>query len=395
MGSKINKTYKIFCLVGTRPEYIKMYPVYNALKKHEEEFNLQIKWIQSSQHKELLEDLESYFKVPVYFSFDLSKLKDSNSLGFKAALILEKATELFSVEKPDLVIVQGDTLTAQQIALAAYYEQIPLVHIEAGLRTYDLNNPYPEELSRRIVSQVASLHFAPTQNSFESLKKELEFFQNPAPVVLCGNTGIDTLLAAANKPLAELPEEKLILVTAHRRENMQQVHQDLADALFDCALKHSQVKIFVATHKNPKAKEPFLKLERKAQAHNLENIEISEALGYAEFINLMSSAYFIITDSGGIQEEAPYLSKPVLVLREKTERIETINLGFAKYIGKGSEKMLASIEELLNNPEIYKSMLAKSFDAYGDGKAADKIAEHIIKQLLNKQLQPQSPLLCQ
>lgn len=404
------KAQKIFCIIGTRPEFIKMAPVYKALKEKAKHEDLEVKWILSSQHKDLLHDLTNFFEIEADHelqlctgnTFELDS-KEKKLCGLSAQ-ILSEASKLFAQERPDLVIVQGDTMTVQQVALAAFYHKIQIAHIEAGIRTNDLYAPFPEELARRIVSQVANLNFAPTPKAFELLENEKVLFNKKhAQNFLVGNTVIDSLLDTVIK--TEAPDfdwanygdlvnfikntksqnKKIILVTAHRRENIS-AHPELVQAIYKIAQeKGSEVEILISLHKNPDARKAFVDLEQQAK---LPNIHLLEAISYPLFVKLMKESFLILTDSGGIQEEAPYLQTPVLVFRNETERMESIEAGAAKLIGTKSKDIYQETMMLLNNPNAHQSMIidAKSQTLYGSGDASEKIKEHIISQFAIKAL---------
>lgn len=295
-------------------------------------------------------------------------------------------------------------MTVQQVALAAFYHKIQIAHIEAGIRTNDLYAPFPEELARRIVSQVANLNFAPTPKAFELLENEKVLFNKKhAQNFLVGNTVIDSLLDTVIK--TEAPDfdwanygdlvnfikntksqnKKIILVTAHRRENIS-AHPELVQAIYKIAQeKGSEVEILISLHKNPDARKAFVDLEQQAK---LPNIHLLEAISYPLFVKLMKESFLILTDSGGIQEEAPYLQTPVLVFRNETERMESIEAGAAKLIGTKSKDIYQETMMLLNNPNAHQSMIidAKSQTLYGSGDASEKIKEHIISQFAIKAL---------
>lgn len=387
-----------------------MAPVYKALKEKAKHEDLEVKWILSSQHKDLLHDLTNFFEIEADHelqlctgnTFELDS-KEKKLCGLSAQ-ILSEASKLFAQERPDLVIVQGDTMTVQQVALAAFYHKIQIAHIEAGIRTNDLYAPFPEELARRIVSQVANLNFAPTPKAFELLENEKVLFNKKhAQNFLVGNTVIDSLLDTVIK--TEAPDfdwanygdlvnfikntksqnKKIILVTAHRRENIS-AHPELVQAIYKIAQeKGSEVEILISLHKNPDARKAFVDLEQQAK---LPNIHLLEAISYPLFVKLMKESFLILTDSGGIQEEAPYLQTPVLVFRNETERMESIEAGAAKLIGTKSKDIYQETMMLLNNPNAHQSMIidAKSQTLYGSGDASEKIKEHIISQFAIKAL---------
>lgn len=372
---------KIFCVVGTRPEFIKMFPVYQELKKRSESIDLS--WVESGQHKELTQDLYKIYELKPDYSFDLKlkeNISDAEHLVDLASQVLESASKLFAKKKPDLVLVQGDTMTVQQVALAAFYHKIQVAHVEAGLRTSDISSPFPEELSRRIVDQISTLHFAPTQNALENLHKE-----NLNHASVTGNTGIDMLQntlandlnleGEVNDLLLSLQNKKLILLTIHRRENLDYIESFL-QSISEFANARKDIAFVVSLHKNPHFESKF-----KETSTQSESINLIEAPSYPSFVKLMQASHLIITDSGGIQEEAPYLAKPVLVFRKETERQEGIDQGCAKYINE--ESVQEALSELIDNEEAYQAMASGSAaKLYGDGSAAAKIADSCIEFLL-------------
>jgi UDP-N-acetylglucosamine 2-epimerase (non-hydrolysing) len=409
---KQEKKFKVFCVVGTRPEFIKMYPVYKKFWQKSEENRsgkkIEVSWVLSSQHTDMLVDLEKFFKLKADFSFGIDDQHlDSLSgdyLAQKAASILQKAAILFSSEKPDLLIIQGDTLTAQQCALAGFYQGIPIAHVEAGIRTNEIKSPFPEELSRRIISQIADLNFAPGARALNTLEAEKILFKKKSYNFLTGNTVVDTLDYVVNRIseqdftwdglemayqsfkkreinlidwLEQHNNKQIVLITAHRRESFGEGHLNLANALLRLSEKFrdTNIEFVVSLHKNQQAREPFEILHKKSQEQNLNNIHFFEAINYPLFVRLMQASSFIVTDSGGIQEEAPYLSKPVLIFRNETERTEGIDYGMARLVGTEEHLIHGAILELLTDEKSYYSMIKTGLQPYGDGLAAERIAE--------------------
>lgn len=408
MASKTNQArFKIFCVAGTRPELIKMAPVYKELLSAAK-LNpvLDIKWVASGQHSQLVESLYEFFEIKPDFSFHLAG--HNNNLATLASEILNEADQLIKSEKPDLIIVQGDTMTVQQFALAAYYNKVQVAHVEAGLRTNDIYSPYPEELARRILAQIASLHFAPTKQAYQNLQNE-----NVAGAVQqVGNTGIDSLMLTLDKInnskfnwskdkyaslfaqevemdlceslLDHLDEsKKLVLITSHRRETSRQAQTQLLNAVFKLASENPDLFFVFSVHKNPAAREAFEDLNSAIAELPARNIVLLEAISYPMFLKLMQESYMIITDSGGIQEEAPYLQKPVLVFREKTERQEVIDAGLASLLSFGEDEIYNSVKELLDTAK-YSKMQDPKFSAYGNANAAKLIVDSVLKSLLAK-----------
>jgi len=420
---KQEKKFKVFCVVGTRPEFIKMYPVYKKFWQKSEENRsgkkIEVSWVLSSQHTDMLVDLEKFFKLKSDFSFGIDDQHlDSLSgdyLAQKAASILQKAAILFSSEKPDLLILQGDTLTAQQCALAGFYQGIPIAHVEAGIRTNDIKAPFPEELSRRIISQVSDLNFAPGARALNTLEAEKILFKKKSYNFLTGNTVVDTLDYVVNRiseasfqweglemAYKSFDQEELnlidwmdkhrnkqiVLITAHRRESFGEAHLNLANAVLRLAdrFKDTNVEFVISLHKNQQARQPFEMLYQESQKQNLNNLHFFEAINYPLFVKLMQSASFIVTDSGGIQEEAPYLSKPVLIFRNETERTEGIDYGMARLVGTEEHLIHGAILELLTDDKSYNSMIKTGLQPYGDGLAAERIAEICLLFLREKGL---------
>lgn len=388
-----------------------MFPVYKLLWEraaaNTTNKTIEVKWISSAQHNDMLKDLEDFFKVKPdhYFSLEAFHKSEDRRLGNLAAVILDEATKLFVEERPDLVFIQGDTLTSQQCALAAFYEKIPIAHIEAGIRTNNINAPFPEELARRIISQVADLNFAPGERSLTTLEAEKILFKKNTYNFYTGNTVVDTLDLACKKIEAEdfdwskfataklgfededfnlhkyLQEpnvRKRILVTAHRRESHEFGIENLCNAIHRIAERFNgteEVEFIICLHKNPNARFAFRELFEKVQKEKLDNIAFMEALNYPLFLELMLKSYFIVSDSGGIQEEAPYLNKPVLVARNETERTEGIDFGFSKLVGTDEHLIHASMLELISDREVYLSMIKEGLQPYGDGLAASRIVD--------------------
>ncbi len=424
MNSQLAKL-KIFIVVGTRPEFIKLYPVYKEFleRTHTDsspgtqvKHALELKWVSSGQHPDLLKDLYEFFQVQPDYEFDLSDLNDNDEthLSKLAAKILEQASELYAREQPDLVIVQGDTLTAQQCALAAFYQKIEIAHIEAGIRTNDIDNPFPEELARRIISQISSLNFAPSQTALTNLEAEKVMHKKKSFNFYTGNTVVDALEQTRRiitnhnfnwgefkfarlafypdleydmiKTLEKLHAKKIILVTAHRRENEGEPHENLARAIFRIAERYAEsgeVEFIVSVHKNPQARIAFEKLQKQLEERSIMNVRFLEAINYPLFLKIMMHSYFIVTDSGGIQEEAPYFGKPVLVFRNLTERVEGIDQGMANLVGTEEHVIHGAMLELLTDANVYSSMIVEGKQPYGDGLAASRIADVSLLYLKN------------
>ena len=357
---------KIMLVFGTRPEAIKMCPLVNELKTREK-----IKTIVcvTGQHRQMLDQvLETFNVVPDY---DLSIMKDRQTLFDITTNILNKIKEILEKEKPDVVLVHGDTSTTFVTALACFYLQIPVGHVEAGLRTYDIYSPYPEEFNRQCVSIISKYNFAPTELSKNNLLKEGKKKEN---IYITGNTAIDALKTTVRKDyfhpeLDWVADDKLIMITAHRRENLGQPMENMFKAIKRVLDEHKNVKAIYPIHMNPKVREIANKI-----FGNDEKIHIIEPLEVIDFHNFLNRSYMILTDSGGIQEEAPSLGKPVLVMRDTTERPEGIEAGTLKLVGTEEESIYQNFKILLENEEEYRKM-SKAVNPYGDGFASKYIAD--------------------
>lgn len=398
-----------------------MYPVYWTFlekAKEQEKIDYEIKWINSSQHKDLLSDLEEFFQIKADFNFTLTDSNNSETrLGELQSEVTREATKLFAQEKPDLIFIQGDTLTAQACAQAAFFQNIKVAHIEAGLRTSDIKNPFPEELSRRTISQIADLNFAPELKAHENLELEKKIFQKKSYNFYTGNTAIDCLSYGMEKISKEdfnwhdfnyineafsenkfdldkyitgLDHKKYILLTAHRRENLISINgktrlENLIDAvkrLIDNKFVEDYEFIFTV-HKNPEVRKYFENFYHYCQDQKIERIKFIEGPAYPAFLKLMANSYFIVTDSGGIQEEAPYLQKPVLVFREHTERIAGLELGLSKLVGTKEVIIHGEMLDLMSNEKNLDAMTQTGLQPYGDGLAASRIVDATIL-FLNK-----------
>lgn len=359
----LNTKPKIFCVAGTRPEYIKLYPVYAKLSQEDQN----VYWLKSGQHPDLLDDLEEFFEIKPSYVLK-PKITTQSNLAERSAELLKVLSDLFESEKPDLVIVQGDTMTAVQAALAAYYLRIKVAHVEAGLRTSSIQSPFPEELFRRTISQISSLNFCPTQAAVDNLINEGHINN-----FLVGNTVIDALKYSFNKIKVKKTERPFVLVTAHRNENINAIKTDLNPALENLALEYKDLDFIIKVHENPKLIEVFDVLKTK----NISNLKFIKTSSYPDFIKLMAESEFIITDSGGIQEEAPHLNKRVLVFRNETERQESIEAGFSRLIGTSQKAIFRAVEE-----ELKKEKLPTGFNdelkIYGDANAATKIVDVLL-----------------
>jgi UDP-N-acetylglucosamine 2-epimerase (non-hydrolysing) len=360
---------KILFIIGTRPEIIKTAPVIMAFKKDR---RYRVKVCFTGQHQAMAMQMINEFKIKI--DYDLNLMQPGQSLEDIASVSMLKLPKVFSDFQPDIVVTQGDTTTAFCAALVAFYMRIKVAHIEAGLRTYDKSKPYPEELNRTMISRIADLHFAPTPQAKANLIKE-GIPRNS--IVVTGNTVVDALFYIIKKKkvfvartLRHLPlDKKIILVTMHRRENFGAPLRSICKALKIIAKNNPDVVTIYPVHLNPNVLKPVRSILR-----GIKNILLVRPLGYADFIRLMNRSYFILTDSGGIQEEAPSLGKPVLILREKTERPEVVRAGCAKIVGTNNARIVRYAQLLLNSRIFYQRMSQKK-NPVGDGRAAKRIKD--------------------
>jgi UDP-N-acetylglucosamine 2-epimerase (non-hydrolysing) len=364
---------KILLIFGTRPEAIKLCPVIRSLREHPDRFDVKV--CVTAQHREMLDQVLEAFGVQP--DHDLDLMLPGQTLFQSTSRILAGLEKVLESERPALVIVQGDTTTTFCGALAAFYLHIPVGHVEAGLRTGDLRQPFPEEMNRVLTSHLADLHFAATEKAAENLRRE---GVNPAAISVTGNTGIDAVLYVRDglaegrlqgKCWTELdPTKKLIVVTAHRRESFGGGFERICRALATIA-DRADVQVVYPVHPNPNVQDP---VQRYLAGHP--NIRLIEPLSYVPFVDLMRRAYLLITDSGGIQEEGPSLGKPILVLREKTERPEAVIAGTVKLVGTDEECIVREAAFLLDRREAYDAM-ARVHNPYGDGLASGRISRLI------------------
>lgn len=356
-------TKKVLCIIGTRPEAIKMAPVIKALQAEEQ---IDCRVLATAQHRGMLDQVLEFFGITP--DIDLDIMRPNQSLTALTARLLLDLDGVLQSEKPDVVLAQGDTTTVMSAALACFYLRIPFGHIEAGLRTGDMHNPFPEEANRVIAGKLARWHFAPTQGAMDNLLRE---GVAPADITMTGNTVIDALLMTAARTLPleiDLDSSKrLVLVTSHRRENFGEPFQNICQALKTLAEQNPDIQILYPVHPNPNVKDVAYQL-----LGHTPNIILCAPLDYAPFIAAMKRSYMIISDSGGVQEEAPALGKPVLVLREETERPEAVDLGVVKLVGANRDTIIEQAQRLLDDPDAYKAM-ARGVSPYGDGKAAERI----------------------
>lgn len=364
------KQKKILIVFGTRPEAIKMCPL---VIKFKESHDIETYVCVTGQHREMLDQVLDIFKVKP--DFDLNIMKQNQSLFDITTSILNKLPIILIKLKPDIVFIHGDTTTTFATSLACYYLKIPVAHVEAGLRTSNIYSPFPEEFNRHAVSIISRLNFAPTIESKENLIKE---GVQCGKIFITGNTAIDTLKYTINKEykneiLNWIGDSKLILLTAHRRENVGENLENIFRASVRILEKFDDIKIIYPIHLNP-----VIRKTAELIFANQRNIKIIEPLNVVDFHNIMNASYIILTDSGGIQEEAPSLGKPVLVLRDTTERPEGVQAGTLKLVGTNENDIYESVSELLTNSTVYNQM-ARAKNPYGDGSASEKIVEITLK----------------
>ena len=377
---------KTLCIFGTRPEAIKMAPVVKALNNHDAFQNYVCL---TGQHQELITPLLEQLQIKA--DVTLSALIKNQNLSELTARIITGVSEIIAKIKPDMVLVHGDTTTTLAASLSSYYHHIPVAHVEAGLRTGNHYSPWPEEVNRKVTGVLSQLHFAPTKQAKNNLIKEGHASDT---VFITGNTVIDSLYQACElidqspalqKKLkkglddklghAQIEHEKIILVTGHRRENFGQGFQQICNALKIIASQKPNYKIIYPVHLNPNVQKPVYEL---LSAHT--NIHLIEPQDYLSFIYLMRQSDLILTDSGGIQEEAPSLGKPVLVMRENSERPEAIDAGTVKLVGTETNRIVEEVQALLENPQQYQAM-SQATNPYGDGKASEHIVDVLLKKL--------------
>ncbi|RDC54243.1 UDP-N-acetylglucosamine 2-epimerase (non-hydrolyzing) [Pedobacter chinensis] len=366
---------KILLVFGTRPEAIKMAPLVKQFSFFPEHFNLKV--CVTAQHREMLDQVLDFFEITPHYDLDLMK-KGQNLFQLTADIILGMKSVLEEF-KPDYVFVHGDTTTSMATALSAFYAGAKVCHVEAGLRTFDKLSPFPEEINRQLTGRISDIHFAPTVLAKENLAKE----GTTSRIYVTGNTVIDALFWATQKLVNYEDEEirylksivdsskKLILITGHRRENFGDGFLKICRAIKRFA-QRTEVQIIYPVHLNPNVQQPVFEL-----LDDLNNVRLIKPLSYPAFVWLMNKSYFILTDSGGVQEEAPSLGKPVLVMRDTTERPEAVDAGTVILVGTNEELILSSCERLLDDHELYQKM-AQSHNPYGDGTACERIVNALI-----------------
>ncbi len=362
---------KVLVVFGTRPEAIKLAPVIKELKKVED---IDTVVLVTAQHREMLDQVLQLFKIEP--DYDLDLMRDKQDLHSITTGVLNGVREVLEKEKPDLVVVHGDTTTTFAASLAAFYERIPVAHVEAGLRTYNKYSPFPEEVNRSLTARLAELHFAPTDINRDNLLRESI---GDIRIWVTGNTVIDALMQTV-RPNFKFGSElssvnfnrRLLLVTTHRRENWGSRMEQIYQALLDLLDEFEDIEVIFPVHKNPVVREVA-----EAMLGGRERMHLIEPLDYEPFANLMNMSYLILTDSGGLQEEAPSLGKPVLVLRDTTERPEAVKAGTVKLVGTNRDRVYREARNLLANQLEYHKM-ARSINPYGDGKASSRIVRVIV-----------------
>ncbi|WP_442767859.1 non-hydrolyzing UDP-N-acetylglucosamine 2-epimerase [Acinetobacter bohemicus] len=369
---------KVLLVFGTRPEAIKMAPL--ALQLQQDLNNFETKVCVTGQHRQMLDQVLELFQLKP--DFDLNLMKPGQTLSDITSGVLKGLEQVFEQWKPDVVLVHGDTATTFAASLAAYYHKIAIGHVEAGLRTGDIYSPWPEEANRKLTGALTNYHFAPTQSSYNNLIKENI---DPNNIIITGNTVIDALLTVKykvendQKIIADFEQKfnfldknkKMILVTGHRRENFGQGFLNICKALANIAQQYPDVQIVYPVHLNPNVQQPVNEL-----LAGITNIHLISPQDYLPFVYLMNRSYLILTDSGGIQEEAPSLGKPVLVMRDTTERPEAVEAGTVKLVGTDAAVIEKSVTDLLANTELYKQM-AEAHNPYGDGTSCQQIIEFL------------------
>ncbi len=369
---------RILIVFGTRPEAIKMAPLVKAFEKEKESFETKV--CITAQHREMLDQVLDFFEIVPHYDLNLMK-PNQNLYGLTTDIILSLKPVLEEF-KPDYVFVHGDTTTTMATSIAGFYSGAQICHVEAGLRTFNMQSPFPEEMNRSVTGVLANIHFAPTPTSKQNLLNENKAEES---ILITGNTVIDALLYSVEKVNSKdfsdveietlkttiNPNKRLILVTGHRRENHGQGFINICKALKQIAIENKDCEIIYPVHLNPNVQKPVYEL-----LANIENVKLIAPLSYPAFVWLMEKAYLIITDSGGVQEEAPSLGKPVLVMRNTTERPEAVEAGTVLLVGTDTEKIIFETDKLLKNKALYTNM-SKLHNPYGDGNACIKIVNHI------------------
>ena len=362
---------KIIVVFGTRPEAIKMCPLIKEIKRRK---NVNCIVCVTGQHREMLDQVLDVFKITPDFNFSI--MKKNQTLYDITYLVMDGMKKVLKQEKPDVVLVHGDTTTTFAAALACFYEKIPVGHVEAGLRTYNIYSPFPEEFNRQAVDIVSSYYFAPTERSRQNLLKE---GKDVSKIYVTGNTAIDALKTTVSRKCnlewkSWSENTRLLLLTAHRRENLGKPLENIFEAIKEIVEKYDDVKVIYPIHYNPQVRECANKILGEE-----ERVKLIDPLNVVEFHNLINISYMILTDSGGIQEEAPSLGKPVLVLRDTTERPEGVEAGTLKLVGTNKDRIRREVEKLLND-EVEKKKMSDMANPYGDGNASKRIVDILLKK---------------
>jgi len=369
------KQIKVMVVAGTRPEAIKIAPVVKKLLNRPDKFQTII--VATAQHRELLDQAFSLFHIKP--DIDLNLMNNKQGLSELTSRVLESMSATLREVKPDIIIVQGDTTTVFAAALAAFYQKIPVAHIEAGLRSYNNYSPFPEEMNRHLTTVLTDIHFAPTLSARQSLLNE---GIDDDKIVITGNTVVDSLMYISSLPFSfehselenlDFHRYRLLLVTSHRRESWGIELHNICEAIKELVQRHPDVMVIYPVHPNP-----IVKTTAAQILAGLDRVHLINPLDYMTFVNLMKRSFMILTDSGGVQEEAPTLKKPLLLLRKVTERPEAFKAGLAKIIGTNKKRIIQESERLLNDPGLYQEMI-DSYNPYGDGKAADRIVNALIR----------------
>jgi len=373
---------KIMLVFGTRPEAIKMAPLVHALKAEPNQFELKV--CVTSQHREMLDQVLNIFNIKP--DIDLNLMKKDQSLSNLTSLILNEMQKIFTKYQPDILLVHGDTTTTLATSMAAFYASIPVGHIEAGLRTYDLKTPFPEEFNRQITGKITKWHFAPTDLSRKNLLSE---GVSNSSIIVTGNTVIDTLHWTLNRVDKDKDRKKnienilnthlsfnwqnenFVLVTAHRRENFGDGFFKICSAIKELSLKYPKIYFVYPVHLNPNVSKPVNEILK-----GFDNIHLIKPLEYEPFVYLLKHSYLVLTDSGGIQEEAPSVGKPVLVMRESTERPEAVDAGTVEIVGSNQQRIIEGVSRLLNDKKHYQ-MMSRAHNPYGDGLACKRIVDFL------------------
>jgi UDP-N-acetylglucosamine 2-epimerase (non-hydrolysing) len=372
---------KVLSIFGTRPEAIKMAPLVVKLKQNTQ---IDSAVCVTGQHREMLDQVLELFDITP--DYDLNVMKKNQSLSEVTSRIINNLSPILEEYQPDLILVHGDTTTTFSAALSGFYHQVSVGHVEAGLRTGNIFSPWPEEANRKLVSCITEMHFAPTEQAMINLKQENV---KESKIMVTGNTVIDALMMIKDNIEGDInlqnslsknfsfigDGKRIVLVTGHRRENFGQGFENICGSLKSLAIKNNDVNFVYPVHLNPKVREPVNQL-----LSNIDNIHLIEPQGYLEFVYLMINSYVILTDSGGIQEEAPALGKPVVVMRNTTERPEAVSAGTVVLVGTDKNKIVDTIDSLLNDKDRYREM-SMAHNPYGDGTASEKIINQIIDKM--------------